>query len=300
MLKNCADCKTLFQTEVTGRNSPVRCEVCRLSFRLANHGGGPRRRCKKYDVPYESINPRVVFERDGWICRLCFKPLDQSLLGEPLNPMAPEMDHEWPLSVRINGLKSPGHVLSNIGASHRACNGEKGDRISEQQARVLTGKFYPEIRVVCFAPLKVNKNPERRLTCTVCSGVYIGRSLKRKTCSSICRKAHEAAKEKALKRNKGLNQIPEKGVCLHCGADFKPRAFNQKYCSELHAKYAYKKRQSTERASQHSCLSCKNSFTPLANQRKYCSKRCRRLEKKRRHRFRKGMKPRNRTIQKAQ
>ena len=126
----CVDCGLIFET--LKPRVLVRCRECAHRRRLANHGGGPRRRCKFYGVPYEVINPLTVFERDSWVCYLCNRLIDKALIGKPNHPQAPEIDHVWPLSIKIGELKSPGHVSSNVRASHRDCNQKKRNSIVQR------------------------------------------------------------------------------------------------------------------------------------------------------------------------
>jgi len=92
---SCVDCDQPFETThptefwahlVECSAGRKRCDLCRKRHRLANHGGGPRRRCKKFGVPYTHINPITIYERDSWTCLLCSKPIDKELLGQSKNP----------------------------------------------------------------------------------------------------------------------------------------------------------------------------------------------------------------------
>jgi hypothetical protein len=114
----CVDCGTGFETLYPV--AVVRCEGCARQRRLKNHGGGPRRRCKYYGVPYEIINPGAIFYRDAYRCQLCGGDLDMN--AKQHHPKAPEIDHIIPLS----RPGSPGHVLSNVQSAHRECNIRKG------------------------------------------------------------------------------------------------------------------------------------------------------------------------------
>lgn len=128
----CADCGTQFETlrpiewvalgYINGGVSIQRCRPCSKIHRLQNHGGGARRRCKQFKVPYKVFNPRVIFIRDCWKCQLCGIDTPESLRGSyELN--APELDHIWPLSVKRGKRKSPGHVEKNCRLLCRGCNG---------------------------------------------------------------------------------------------------------------------------------------------------------------------------------
>lgn len=68
----------------------------------------------------ESFTREQVFDRDGWICQLCFTPIDWTLSGR--RPDAPALDHVIPLN------KGGSHAWDNVQASHMGCNGSKGDR----------------------------------------------------------------------------------------------------------------------------------------------------------------------------
>ncbi len=126
----CVDCNHYFETcypDGGGRGTGTRrCYECRRFFRLKNHGGGPRRRCKHFGVPYQAFNPRKVFEDDNWQCRICLKFTTPEHLGTRFDD-APEIDHIWPLSVVYDGRKSPGHVPSNCRTACRKCNSIRGN-----------------------------------------------------------------------------------------------------------------------------------------------------------------------------
>lgn len=82
-------------------------------------GYSARRRARKSGADAEIVNPLHVFERDGWICRLCQKPVDRTKKFP--HPNSPSMDHIVPL---VHG--GP-HRLSNLQCAHLRCNLVKGD-----------------------------------------------------------------------------------------------------------------------------------------------------------------------------
>lgn len=133
----CFDCGVAFETctpiewvalnFVTKNAKEQRCRPCQYAHRLANHGHGPRARCKLAGIPYEPINPLVVYERDKGHCQLCGTHTPWTLRGSHQSN-APEIDHVWPIAFVRDGVKSPGHVLSNLQLSCRKCNLEKGSR----------------------------------------------------------------------------------------------------------------------------------------------------------------------------
>lgn len=70
----------------------------------------------------EAVSPLVVFDRDGWTCKICSRPTPKHLRGST-DPRAPELDHVIPLS------KGGEHTYSNTQCSCRACNLIKGSRV---------------------------------------------------------------------------------------------------------------------------------------------------------------------------
>ncbi|CAB4136887.1 HNHc domain containing protein [uncultured Caudovirales phage] len=68
----------------------------------------------------ERIVPAEVFARDGWVCQLCGRKVDPSLVYP--HPMSASLDHVVPLSL----VGGPGHVLSNVQLAHLRCNVRKG------------------------------------------------------------------------------------------------------------------------------------------------------------------------------
>lgn len=80
-------------------------------------------RAQDYGVPWERIYLPAVFIRDDWTCQLCGGSIDPESTYP--DPMMPSLDHIVPLSHRY----TPGHVSSNVQASHLRCNLRKGDRV---------------------------------------------------------------------------------------------------------------------------------------------------------------------------
>lgn len=73
-----------------------------------------RRLARKRALPSEPINEVEIFDRDGWVCQLCGKPVEK---GEE------SLDHIIPIS-----LGGP-HLKSNVQLAHRRCNSRKGNRL---------------------------------------------------------------------------------------------------------------------------------------------------------------------------
>ena len=61
-----------------------------------------------------------VYERDGWICQLCSKPVDPEL--DPNDRMAATLDHIECRSWSLIPDDSP----ANLRLAHRACNSRRG------------------------------------------------------------------------------------------------------------------------------------------------------------------------------
>lgn len=86
-----------------------------------------RRRAVTAGVEAERINVLAVFERDGWICQICSKPVDP-LLAHP-HPLSKSLDHIVPLS------RGGGHVWENVQLAHFVCNLSKGNRLCQEEGR---------------------------------------------------------------------------------------------------------------------------------------------------------------------
>jgi hypothetical protein len=89
--------------------------------------GNHRERARHYGVPYEPVNKRTIFKRDGYRCQLC----GLKTRGEWPNPKAPTLDHIVPMVHR-----GP-HVASNLQCAHAECNSLKGERAANEQLRLV-------------------------------------------------------------------------------------------------------------------------------------------------------------------
>lgn len=88
-----------------------RCRHQRHSARYGSRGMDPRY--------IQGTRRELVFERDGWICQLCFEPVDPTLTW-PHRMMA-TIDHIIPV---VNG---GAHVQSNVRLAHLSCNTRRRD-----------------------------------------------------------------------------------------------------------------------------------------------------------------------------
>jgi 5-methylcytosine-specific restriction endonuclease McrA len=68
-------------------------------------------------APYEPIDRQLVFERDGWRCRLCGGRL--AMKRPAPHPKSPTIDHIVPLSC------GGGHTYDNVQAAHYECNSRR-------------------------------------------------------------------------------------------------------------------------------------------------------------------------------
>jgi 5-methylcytosine-specific restriction endonuclease McrA len=79
-----------------------------------------RRRARLQQVDVEEFEETEIFERDDYICQLCFAPIDPFLKDQ--HPMMASLDH-------IVALSNGGHhTHDNVQATHLVCNMRKGNR----------------------------------------------------------------------------------------------------------------------------------------------------------------------------
>lgn len=69
------------------------------------------------EVKGETVVPEEIFERDNWICQLCYQPVDKEL--QYPDPMYKTLDHIIPLS------KGGDHTKDNLQLAHFSCNSQK-------------------------------------------------------------------------------------------------------------------------------------------------------------------------------
>lgn len=72
------------------------------------------------DGEIERIDPHTIYERDGWMCQLCHKPIDPAMKWPDYQSAS--LDHIVPLAA--NGT----HTSDNVQAAHLICNIQKGAR----------------------------------------------------------------------------------------------------------------------------------------------------------------------------
>lgn len=80
-----------------------------------------RRRVARKGLPVERYAASDVFERDGWVCRLCEEPIDRSRKWP--DGQSASIDHVLPVS--LGGAD----VMANVQAAHLSCNIGKSNRM---------------------------------------------------------------------------------------------------------------------------------------------------------------------------
>lgn len=89
--------------------------------RDARRAAKDRRRARLRGAYVAPVRRRDIFERDGWTCRLCGDPLEDTAAVP--HPLAPTLDHIVPLAA--GGTHEP----DNCQAAHFLCNSRKGARV---------------------------------------------------------------------------------------------------------------------------------------------------------------------------
>lgn len=122
--EHCEDCGADLNAETRHTR---RCESCKRKRRNAWKkiaGKTPRKRCKRHGVPCDpSVRSRAVFERDGYICQLCWRRcLDKfTVVDDVPDPQSPTVDHIIAISLGIKG-----HTWDNVQCACWECNVAKG------------------------------------------------------------------------------------------------------------------------------------------------------------------------------
>lgn len=113
------------------RSTAVFCsERCAISAWGKDHpevayAGRLRRRARLRGVETETIKPLLVFQRDGWTCKLCGCPTPQRLLRTS-SPHKPTVDHIVPIA------RGGAHVYANVQCACSRCNSRKAAKIKGQ------------------------------------------------------------------------------------------------------------------------------------------------------------------------
>lgn len=104
----------------------LRCDACLLGERRRNKD---KRRAMKRAAYRADVRPSLIYERDGYRCKLCGKRLNMKAAVP--HPMAPTIDHIVPLA------QGGTHEPANAQAAHFLCNSIKGDRGGNEQLLLI-------------------------------------------------------------------------------------------------------------------------------------------------------------------
>lgn len=126
--RECRSCGASFITDWHTRWSCS--EVCAVSLRRRKQSD---RRARLRNAFVETVDPRSIFERDGWRCHICRRKL-RSTTKFP-HPRAATIDHLVPLASAWGERGS--HELANVKTACYACNTTKGNRGGNEQLLLI-------------------------------------------------------------------------------------------------------------------------------------------------------------------
>lgn len=128
-----ADCVDCGAAHVTRPNTQRRrCPPCHaIHLRHKKRSSGARYRARKRNARTEVFANVDVYERDGWRCGLCGKPIDRNLAFP--HPKSVSLDHIIPLS------RGGEHSMANTQASHYECNMRKNNGVLVPEQLRLIG-----------------------------------------------------------------------------------------------------------------------------------------------------------------
>lgn len=117
---------------VFGRRRLYCSDACRKStetFKASRAAHKALRKARTRGVHAEAFNPFEIFDRDGWMCKICGVPTPKSRRGTT-DDDAPELDHVHPIS------KGGPHTRANTQCACRLCNQAKSDTVPDPEGRV--------------------------------------------------------------------------------------------------------------------------------------------------------------------
>lgn len=120
---SCGRCGDDFTRPAARGQVPKWCAKCKYMAPFE------RRRAREKGAFVAHVNPRAVFEADGWRCHLCGKKVNRNV--KVPNLMAPTVDHVIPLNA--GGTHEP----ANARCAHFKCNSGKRDRGGGEQMLLL-------------------------------------------------------------------------------------------------------------------------------------------------------------------
>lgn len=120
----CKECGQVFTPEYGNKRRHF-CNGKCLAKHVGRIGKAARRARIRNAQTVESVNPFMVFKRDGWRCKLCGCKAPKRLRGTA-DDRAPELDHVVPLA--LGGE----HSYANTQCLCRKCNQAKGATVAGQ------------------------------------------------------------------------------------------------------------------------------------------------------------------------
>jgi len=98
-----------------------------IGQRFASSASSASRHSAKTGIPFEHVDLEALCERDGWVCQICFGPVDREIMSR-YHPYGMSFDHVIPESA------GGGWTWANLQLAHRGCNVMRGD-LSLDEAR---------------------------------------------------------------------------------------------------------------------------------------------------------------------
>lgn len=106
------------------------CSWCGEDFTIIDQrtarycSGACRRRASKANSGRFTVSDEfrsAIYERDAWVCQLCFEPVDRGLLSS--HAWAATLDH----IICQSWNETPDHSAANLRLAHRWCNSKRGN-----------------------------------------------------------------------------------------------------------------------------------------------------------------------------
>ena len=115
----CRTCGKWFTSQYTQVTCSDDCQ--RIKVARGKRAEKALRRARERQADATKVNPLAIFERDGWRCQICRKPVDPGLPAQ--HPRAATLDHIVPLAW-VGAV----HDLAHWRRAHRDCNSRRGAR----------------------------------------------------------------------------------------------------------------------------------------------------------------------------